>query len=205
VNDWVGLVQAAGPILIGLGGLIVAYRAGIRPGREARHHARAELLYLDMLDALSADRDEISAWLTRLNPVDNRSDAPDDPQEANPDSSHADQLAARVELFAALNVAITFQQACWPLDQLRGHLSGKSTSQVDSDEWHRELNFGAELIGKYEAARSELLLAMKQDLEIPRHASRYIFRRALRGVVFAVGRFFHSRREAWRRFRHYVP
>lgn len=45
-------VKDAGPIAIGIGGLAVAYANSRQPGREARHHARVETLYQDMLDLL---------------------------------------------------------------------------------------------------------------------------------------------------------
>lgn len=45
-------VKDAGPIAIGIGGLLVAYANSRQPGREARHHARVETLYQDMLNLL---------------------------------------------------------------------------------------------------------------------------------------------------------
>lgn len=45
-------VKDVGPIAIGIGGLAVAYANSRQPGREARHHARVETLYQDMLDLL---------------------------------------------------------------------------------------------------------------------------------------------------------
>jgi hypothetical protein len=45
-------VKDVGPIVIGIGGLVVAFANSRQPGREARHHARVENLYQDMLNLL---------------------------------------------------------------------------------------------------------------------------------------------------------
>lgn len=157
MTDWVELVKAAGPVLVGLGGLYVAYGSGIRPGREARHHARVEQLYLEMLDALLAERKDVFGTFSK----DKRQ-----PGEEVVTGDLFRPLTSRIDLYAGPAVRDAWERSRQPLDELSLRLFVEP-GEVDGQT-------AGNLLYRHEQARDALVRAMQVDLGVPQRRSGWL-------------------------------
>jgi hypothetical protein len=146
----VDLVKETGPYVIGLAGLYTAYRSGSRQDRIGRHNARAEALYVEMLNALAHQASDAAAQIDPTSPQH---------EGKTPDSG----LSARIRLFAPPPVQDAWGRVTEALGRIRD--DALKEPGIDADRHHTLLVLThAELV-------EPLLTAMRTDLGIPHHGS----------------------------------
>ncbi|WP_432891676.1 hypothetical protein ACQPYH_15255 [Kribbella sp. CA-245084] len=138
-------VKDVGPIAIGLGGLFVAYANSRQPGREARHHARVETLYQDMLDTLQH----------RFNEVRERAGLGEAYALPARDPSTYQVTRARIRLYASGPIT-----ASW--DKVHSQLT---TVEIDQAEGQLEVTMLH--LHAIESRIAELAELMRRDLGVP--------------------------------------
>lgn len=138
-------VKDAGPSLVALAGLGVAYANSRQPGREARHHARVETLYQDMLDTLQ----------DRYNQAMERSGIGEIGSLPVRDPSTYQVTRARIRLYASGSVTEAWDRAHHQLLALElDHQEGRMKATM--------LQLGA-----VEAMIGDLAELMRRDLGVP--------------------------------------
>jgi hypothetical protein len=142
----VDLVREAGPYVLGLAGIYATYRSGVRHGREARHHARVEKLYIEMLESLDDQLDSIVGV------------APAG------DAQAPHKLTPQIWLYAPRNVQVVWEEALgetkravrtWAMAKERGEQPSKR-----------------EMMEAYNRSKWLLARAMSADLGVPTHNAR---------------------------------
>ncbi|TWD73344.1 hypothetical protein FB561_7233 [Kribbella amoyensis] len=141
----VDLVKEAGPYVLGLAGMYWTYRSGALQGREARHHARVEKLYLTMLDTLMERQREVFEGTTgdRRKPL---------------------ELTSQVRLFAST--------AVWTEWVASLRRVGEAEVEWYAAVERREPGANRPLAHAHEVSFELLTAAMVADLEIPNRRSR---------------------------------
>ncbi|WP_344128308.1 hypothetical protein, partial [Luedemannella flava] len=109
----VDVIKEAGPYVVGLAGLAFGFANARLPGREARHHARVEGLYPEMLDALDQLVRHTVTFLAPGGPVRL------DPDMQVPNPKLVDAISARVEIFASRPVREAWNAAIQPVLEVR--------------------------------------------------------------------------------------
>lgn len=144
-------IKDVGPFAVALGSLYVAYANSRQLGREARHHARVETLYQDMLDTLQRRFDEIRkrAGIREVNALPVR----------DPSTDHL-VTRARIRLYASGPIT-----ASW--DEVHSQLTSLEMGQTDDQLKVTMLHLLA-----VESSVGELAELMRRDLGVP-DASRW--------------------------------
>jgi hypothetical protein len=140
-----GFIKDTGSTLVALAGLGVAYVNSRQPGREARHHARVETLYQDMLDTLQH----------RLNVVMKQAGIGEIGSLPMRDPEAYQVTRARIRLYASGPVTESWDKVHLQLTALE---LGQAQSQLKLTMLH---------MNSVEAAIGELAELMRRDLGVP--------------------------------------
>jgi hypothetical protein len=171
----VDIIKEAGPYVVGLAGLAFGVANARLPGREARHHARVESLYPEMLDALDQLVRHTVTFLVPTGPI------RVDPDMPVPDPKLAEKISARVEIFASLPVREAWSAAIQPVLEVRLRRSSPPDllAELDGPDT-RPTQVEARLWETYEAARMKLVEEIRRGLAVPgrRQLSRSSMRKS---------------------------
>lgn len=162
----VDVVKEAGPYVLGLAGMYAAYRSGTRQDRSARHNARVEALYLDMLNAYSH---QLRTYVRYLNGEERR----------RIEGACPADLTARVELFAHPQVLSAWDTALYRLGE---RVDAAADMPEAAPHLHR-----SDLWLIYRECLEALTIKMRADLGIPQHnARRERLKRRTRGEEWKI-------------------
>jgi hypothetical protein len=142
----VDLVKEAGPYVLGLAGIYATYRSGSSHGREARHHARVEKLYVEMLHSLDSH-------LRRTIGIANADDAPPPAM-----------MTVQVRLYAPRNIQVLWHEA------LLRHRRAEEAWLLAKEQG--EQPDGRGLRTAYDISEQQLVRAMSADLGVPTRLTR---------------------------------
>jgi hypothetical protein len=154
MSIWGEVAGQTSAIVLGVAGIYATYRSGASHGREARHHARVEQLYQEMLTTAS---DEYGSALRAAGFVDvQESDFEDTGNRRTSD------LERRIDLFASPNVSDAWGDLSDSLDNLwlLEHL--QKTIDIEL----------ADAVKQHSTARAELIEQMRIDLGVLRTGAR---------------------------------
>lgn len=138
-------IKDTGSTLVALAGLGVAYVNSRQPGREARHHARVETLYQDMLDTLQH----------RLNVLMKQARIGEIGSLPVRDPKSYQVTRARIRLYASGPVTESWDKV---------HLQLKA---LELEQPEGQLKFTMLNVMAVEAAIGELAELMRRDLGVP--------------------------------------
>ncbi|MEU4190753.1 hypothetical protein AB0E69_02550 [Kribbella sp. NPDC026611] len=159
----VDVVKEAGPYVVGVAGLWFGFANARLPGREARHHARVETLYPEMLDALDQLVRHTVTYLALTHPV------RVDPDMPVPDPKLVEKLASRIEIFASRPVREKWNAALQPVLEVRLRKTSPSEllAELDGSDT-RPTQVEARLWETFEVARTKLVAEIRRGLAVPR-------------------------------------